>query len=58
MSSQIASQERPFQNGCATPKMATFPILRVLVVRVSTKEIIVENVSTKDSIVEDIPVGK
>ena len=56
MAVQIASQEHPFLNGCATPKTTNFTIPRVIVVRMSTKEAIVDYMSKKHAIIYDSPV--
>ena len=50
---QITSLYLPFQNGCTTPKTATFPLKTVLVVRVSMKEAIVYVMSIKYTIFEN-----
>ena len=47
---QIASNDQLFQNGGATPKMTIKAILRVIVVRITTKDTIVDkmNVDNED----------
>ena len=51
-----ASKFPPFRNGCRNTKTETFPIPRVLYVRISRKEAIFYGMSTKEDIVDDLLV--